>query len=281
MARARNIKPAFFTNDELAEVEPLERLLFIGLWTIADRAGRLEDRPRKIKAEILPYDDCQIDTMLDHLASKGFIERYAVDTIRYIEVCNFTKHQHPHMKEPESSIPENPNVHMGKCENGASTVQAPDEHGAKTSDPLNPITDTPTPITDTSNTRTREDDQRFDMFWSQYPRKTNKVAARRAWDKAKPDDTLIDTMLRAISVQRLSRQWQNPELIPHASTWLNGERWNDELPAAREAKKTPEEINNEKWAEMAEERGLKPNRAEREGRIQVDDAYETQWSYAE
>lgn len=50
MARARNIKPAFFMNDELAEIDPLGRLLFIGLWTIADREGRLEDRPARHKS---------------------------------------------------------------------------------------------------------------------------------------------------------------------------------------------------------------------------------------
>ena len=54
--RARNIKPGFFKNDTLAELEFAARLLFIGLWGLADRAGRLEDRPKKIKAEVFPYD---------------------------------------------------------------------------------------------------------------------------------------------------------------------------------------------------------------------------------
>ena len=44
--RARNIKPGFFKNDALAELDFAGRLLFIGLWGIADRAGRLEDRPK-------------------------------------------------------------------------------------------------------------------------------------------------------------------------------------------------------------------------------------------
>ena len=61
MARARNIKPSFFTNDVLAEIDPLGRLLFIALWTMADREGRLEDRPKRIKAEALPYDDANAD----------------------------------------------------------------------------------------------------------------------------------------------------------------------------------------------------------------------------
>ena len=54
MARARNIKPAFFKNETLVELPVETRLLFIGLWTLADREGRLEDRPKRIKMEIYP-----------------------------------------------------------------------------------------------------------------------------------------------------------------------------------------------------------------------------------
>ena len=61
MARSRNIKPGFFLNDDLAECEPLARLLFAGLWCIADREGRLEDRPKRIKIEVLPYDNCDVN----------------------------------------------------------------------------------------------------------------------------------------------------------------------------------------------------------------------------
>ena len=55
MARARNIKPGFFKNEFLADLPFETRLLFIGLWTLADREGRLEDRPRKIKMELFAY----------------------------------------------------------------------------------------------------------------------------------------------------------------------------------------------------------------------------------
>jgi len=54
VARARNIKPGFFKNDQLAECHPLARLLFAGLWCEADRAGRLKDRPKRLKVECLP-----------------------------------------------------------------------------------------------------------------------------------------------------------------------------------------------------------------------------------
>lgn len=123
MARARNIKPAFFMNDELAEIDPLGRLLFIGLWTIADREGRLEDRPARIKVETIPYDNCDVDELLNELAKRDFIRRYEVDGVRYIQVTNFSKHQNPHRNERQSEIPA-PDLHS------TSIAQAPDKDGA-------------------------------------------------------------------------------------------------------------------------------------------------------
>lgn len=103
--RARNLKPQFFLNEELATIDPLGRILFEGLWCMADRRGRLEDRPRRIKAGILPYDAVDVDKYLDALQSKKFILRYQVDEGRFIQICNFEKHQYPHVREPESTIP--------------------------------------------------------------------------------------------------------------------------------------------------------------------------------
>lgn len=134
MARARNIKPAFFLNDELAELPPLTRLLFIGLWCIADRDGYLEDKPRKIKAEILPYDNCNVDDMLNDLNGQ-FITRYSYEGEKYIFIKNFSKHQNPHMKEKASEIP--------RIE--ASTVLAPDLHNTNPADSLNLIPDSLNP----------------------------------------------------------------------------------------------------------------------------------------
>ncbi|TCL76876.1 hypothetical protein EDC14_1001161 [Hydrogenispora ethanolica] len=103
--RARNIKPGFFKNDLLGEVDPLARLLYIGLWCLADREGRLADRPRKIRAEILPYDDCEVEGLLEELHRLGFIRRYAVDGEWYIWIPAFRAHQNPHPREAASVIP--------------------------------------------------------------------------------------------------------------------------------------------------------------------------------
>lgn len=107
MSRSRNIKPSFFQNEHLADTSPHARLLFIGLWCIADREGRLEDRPKRIKVTIFPYEDIDVDNLLNELAtSKGqFILRYKTLDNCYIQILNFVKHQHPHIKETTSTIP--------------------------------------------------------------------------------------------------------------------------------------------------------------------------------
>lgn len=105
MPRARNIKPGFFVNDELCELPPLARLLFVGLWCVADRAGRMLDRPKRIRLEVLPADDCDVDAMLWQLHAHKFIVRYEVGDESLIEVCNWAKHQHPHNTEKHSTLP--------------------------------------------------------------------------------------------------------------------------------------------------------------------------------
>lgn len=141
MARARNIKPGFFKNEELAELSPLTRLLFAGLWTLADREGRLEDRPKRIRAEILPYDDGSVDEMLNELHRAGFILRYSSGDKRLIQIENFSKHQNPHCKEPDSTIP-------APCKHGASTAQEQNQNRSCPADSLNPITDSLKPYSE-------------------------------------------------------------------------------------------------------------------------------------
>src|SRR5690348_2654366 len=105
MPRIRSIKPSFWTNEVLAELSPWHRLCFIGLWNQADREGRLEDRPRKLKAEIFPFDELEMETLLSGLAEKGFIVRYVADGAAYLAIVLFRKHQRPASDEKVSVIP--------------------------------------------------------------------------------------------------------------------------------------------------------------------------------
>ncbi len=116
MARIRYLKPEFFFDDDLALLDFGSRLFFQGLWCYADKAGRLEDKPKVLKAQIMPYDKLDVEKTLEKL-STGFITRYEIEGKKYIQINNFLKHQKPHHTEKDSVIP--------PSNNGAITVKTP------------------------------------------------------------------------------------------------------------------------------------------------------------
>ena len=156
MARARNIKPGFFKNYDLADLGPYAQLLFAGLWCLADKEGRLEDKPRFIKAEVFPYYDCDVNGELTKLARLGFICRYKVGNRYVIQILNFTEHQNPHHTEKSSSLPSVDQADaVSPCQqktfesNGVVTVNSPLDNGGNLAESLIPDSLIPdSPITD-------------------------------------------------------------------------------------------------------------------------------------
>lgn len=73
-------------------------------------------------------------------------------------------------------------------------------------------------------------DQDFDVFWARYPNKKGKQAARKAWAKIQPTTALVMTIQTALEWQERQPQWvkDGGRFVPHAATWLNGRRWEDE-----------------------------------------------------
>jgi uncharacterized protein YdaU (DUF1376 family) len=67
----------------------------------------------------------------------------------------------------------------------------------------------------------------FETFWKIYPKKVSKENAKKAWLKIKPNDDLIVKITKAVNDQKLSEREQ--QFIPHAATWLNNKRWEDEV----------------------------------------------------
>lgn len=231
MARSRNIKPGFFTNDALSEIEPLGRILFAGLWTIADREGRLEDRPKKIKAEILPYDNCNVDKLLQVLHDKKFIFRYEVEGVRYIYIHNFLKHQNPHKNEAPSEIPE-PLMY------DTSTVQEQENNSTNPADSLNMIPDS-------LNQNKPDFLTEFEKWWKRYPRKYGKADAQKEWVKLRKSGVSIEQLYKALDnyLEEIRLTNKETKYILHGRTFLGpGKRWDDylqteaeeEIPPARE-----------------------------------------------
>lgn len=77
-----------------------------------------------------------------------------------------------------------------------------------------------------------QDDLRFDAeFWPAYPKKRKKKDARKAFAKVNPSDKLLAVMMSALKKQTASDDWQKQDgkYIPDPTTWLNGERWEDDV----------------------------------------------------
>lgn len=250
MARARNIKPGFFLNDKLAECDISTRLLFIGLWCIADREGRLKDRPKRIKAEVFPYDDIDVEPLLGQLQENGFIIRYSVDEHEYIQVVNFNKHQNPHVKEAESTLPPCPDYEQAPEKHHACTIQAPDLHSSFPADSLIPDSLIPDsgfsdslqdhahvePVkknkpaqAEKAKIMSKEIQRLFDSkFWPMYPRKVAKKEAFNAFKKHFPTSLSCDEC--NVIFQNMGRYLANllaekrpADKIPYPATFLNRE----------------------------------------------------------
>lgn len=110
MARIRTIKPDFFRHEGLHELEcacmlPI-RVAFAGLWTVADREGRFQWRPRVLKLDVLPFDNVDFSAVLDALASAGFIVKYEKDGELYGVIPSWAEHQNINKHEAQSRLPD-------------------------------------------------------------------------------------------------------------------------------------------------------------------------------
>ena len=223
--RSRNIKPGFFTNEDLGVADPFIPLLFAGLWCLADKAGRLEDRPARIKAELFPYrGDMDVNGFLTELSRLKLIVRYSIgpDEQRYIQIYNFRKHQSPHHTEKHSVIP---------AINGESTVEEPlpPEAPAPAKKPK-PLVD------EDARALKKELADCFDDLWSIYPRKDGKKGALSHYNasvKTKEDMEHIDFALGAY-LAYIKREAVELKFIKKGETWFNN--WQDW---------TPKEMTNE------------------------------------
>ena len=110
----------------------------------------------------------------------------------------------------------------------------------------------PDPVSELNNIDRQPVDDPFDRWWSEYPRKVQKQAARRAYAKAArkiSHDQLLDSMIQ----YRDHDDRVANGFIQHASTWLNGECWEDEIV------QSPQNDEERQWAAlkaaMAEDTG--------------------------
>ena len=114
--------------------------------------------------------------------------------------------------------------YRGKIEQASRAGKASAERRFNTCSTDVQLTNNHKPITNN-----QEYIDRFDIFWKQYPRKVAKPNALKSWLKIKPDDVVLKKMLDAINHQGLAGR--EMQFVPHPATWLNANRWEDEITA--------------------------------------------------
>lgn len=245
MARSRNIKPAFFMNEDLAENnDALGRILFIGLWTIADYKGDLEWRPGRIKAQLLPYDNCDIKQLAINLDKSGFVRFYSDGNKIYLNITNFVKHQNPHKNERESGseIPAYTDAMRQVIDLKELTINRDksglirNQDGTNPADSLIPITESLLPTIGHSDEspELKEDflTELFDKFWSNYPIKQKKANAEKSFrnlmrGKSKRKAEMETYALLTYYHDHLVGVEFGADKL-HPTSYLNQRRWKDD-----------------------------------------------------
>jgi len=74
--------------------------------------------------------------------------------------------------------------------------------------------------------------QGFEEFWSLYPLKKAKQQASRAWGRVKASE--VPAIIKGVRSAIRTEQWlkDGGKYVPHAATFLNGRRWEDETSAS-------------------------------------------------
>ncbi|MCG7403045.1 hypothetical protein [Caballeronia zhejiangensis] len=105
MARIRTIKPEFWTNPQLARCSVSARLLFIGTWNFADDHGNLPRDPDRLKMQVFPADNIEVEPLIVSLINHGLLIEYSVSA--HERLTENALNTHGGLTERSLSTPEN------------------------------------------------------------------------------------------------------------------------------------------------------------------------------
>lgn len=218
------ILPASVRYDQ--NLIPNSKLLYAEITALQEATGFCFATNQYL-ASLFGLKPATITTLLKNLIDNGYIAVEVVrdrETNQVIQRKISTTAKLPTIADP-SSI---------KIEEG-SPIKTEDPPLEKSKENNTSISNIP-PIVPQGGRRRREPKKepdhkpdRFHRFWAFYPRGENKQGAIRAWDRLRPTDDQIDQMAKALKRQKQSDSWKNGIGIPHAATWLNNRRWEDEV----------------------------------------------------
>ena len=273
MARKRMIDPNIWHSEDFSRLSILAKLLFIGMFSMADDYGKGKAKPVYLKSVIFPYDDAMrlidVEKALSEIGTNMSVTLYANNGNNYYKLNNWNLWQKVE-RPSESRIPEpceteaKDTIHrtLGEDSSNAprtlgevpllkeSNINIKEKEYKKEEEKENKA-NSPSDEGGDGAVFPKNQNERFNAFWTAYPRKVGKGEAEKAWKKAKINDSLFGKILEAIEKSKKSEQWSkdNGRYIPNPATWLNQKRWDDELAPSTENKGKGYDID--KWYEKA------------------------------
>jgi hypothetical protein len=202
------------------------RYFWVLLWGYVDDYGRGKDNPKLIKADCFPLDEHITSEVIDGwlwlLSDAGVVIRYEVDGVQYLAVKNWAEHQKPqHAGKDLFPVFTGENARIRTDD---STFMQPSCNLHETLTP-ELSRDEMSSVATEGGRESYSDD--FETWWSEYPRRIAKGTAFKAW-KSAISKTSFDVLLDSVKAFAIKCSLVEQQYIPHAATWLNGERWNDE-----------------------------------------------------
>jgi hypothetical protein len=237
MARIRTIKPEFWVDDQIVELDYATRLLFIGLWNFVDDEGYVEYKSKRIKMQIFPADSLDVSGMLTNLLEMGRLARFTSDQGELLRVVNWDRHQKISHPSPTRFTGIQAGVSVNAPESSGAFLISPDGSGLKGRErkgkegkgkDQNP----PAPSVLASV---------FDDAWKHWPKKVERKQALdrfKAAVKRYPGDA--EHLGHDISVYGDAyAATTERQFVPALGVWLAGDRWTDELPQPRQSQQQP------------------------------------------
>ena len=221
MARIRTIKPEFFRDEDLQDLEAAHpraypMLVFAALWGHCDKNGTFEWKPRNLKLDILPFLPFNMDQALEVLEKSGFIKAFVANGKKYGHIPNFKKHQRINGKEAQEAA-KHPLISDGE---EAGKKQGSNGEAVET-------TGREGKGMDKFPGASREAPDGFLKFWSAWPkslRKGGKPACQEKWVKGDLEPQ-AEKIIAHVETMKRSSQWSNPEFIPAPLVYINQRRW--------------------------------------------------------
>jgi len=254
MARIRTIKPEFWTSEQITECSVSARLLFIGLWNFCDDDGRLVDSPKQIKMRIFPGDDfaaADIEDMLRELAEHRLLVRYIVEEKGYIQIRKWKLHQKINRPNP-SNIPEYcASNHGTLTEYSVSPTCRKGREGKGIE--LTNVNSCAGSASEPRTTKRKRSSERFTDWWNAYPKKIGRKRCEQIW-RTRNLDTMADELISDVQNRmRVDAKWREG-FIPNPQTYLNGDRWQDEIDHQKRA--PPKGNGATDWLETGKQIGV-------------------------